>query len=166
MKMRRAERQITDPTAIREIVSRCRICRLAMMDQEGLYLIPLSPGAVWDNDGLLTLYFHCAKEGRKLDAVRANPDVAFEMDTDFRLTGTPGAPCTFSCDYACVTGTGLASIVEDPLEKRSALEAILLHQTGRRFPVTPEMAESVTILAVRAKAFSAKARSSQDPSLG
>lgn len=163
MNMRRSERQVTDPAAIREILSRCKICHLAMTDQAGPYLIPLSPGPVWDREGRLTLYFHCAKEGRKLEAIRLNPQVAFELDTDFRLTGTPDLPCSYSCDYACITGTGRALVVEDPAEKQAALEAILFHQTARRFPVTPGMAESVTILAVRAESLSAKVHRSQAP---
>lgn len=163
MKMRREKRQVTDLTAIREIISRCKICRLAMMDAEGLYLIPLSPGAVWQQDQL-TLYFHCATEGRKLDAIRANPQVAFEMDTDFRLTGTPEDPCTYSCDYACISGTGRAVVVTDPAEKCAALEAIMLHQTGRAFSFTPEMTEAVSVIALRAEQFTAKVHRSDAPS--
>ena len=63
MKMRRAERQVTDLAAIQEIVKACNVCRLAMQDEEGLYIVPLSPGAKWEGEKL-TLYFHCAGEGR------------------------------------------------------------------------------------------------------
>ena len=86
MEMRRSKRQVKDLSAIQEIVGACKVCRLAMQDQEGLYIVPMSPGAKWDGEKL-TLYFHCAGEGRKISALRAAPRCAFEMDCDWRLTG-------------------------------------------------------------------------------
>ena len=44
MRMRRAERQVRDLGAIQKIVQQCKVCRLAMADEEGLYIVPMSPG--------------------------------------------------------------------------------------------------------------------------
>lgn len=160
MKMRRAERQVTDLAAIQEIVKSCNVCRLAMQDEEGLYIVPLSPGAKWEGEKL-TLYFHCAGEGRKISALRADHRCAFEMDCGWRLTGEEGNACTYSCDYQSVTGVGTVRFVEDPQEKMAALAVIMTHQSGKEFSFTEKMAQSVTVLALEAEAYTAKAHRSE-----
>lgn len=42
--MRRKDREITDIEEIRDIIEKCKVCRLAMQDEEGLYLVPLNFG--------------------------------------------------------------------------------------------------------------------------
>lgn len=70
--MRRIDRQVADEAGIRAILDRCQICRLALWDEEGPYIVPMSYGYRMDEGGL-KLYFHCAGEGRKLDALRRDP---------------------------------------------------------------------------------------------
>lgn len=160
MEMRLAKRQVKDLAAIQEIVAQCKICRLAMEDQEGLYIVPMSPGAKWENEKL-TLYFHCAGEGRKIAALRKDPRCAFEMDCGWRLTGEENDACSYSCDYQSVTGAGIVRFVEDPEEKMTALAAIMTHQSGKEFSFTEKMAQSVTILALEAETYTAKAHRSE-----
>lgn len=162
MEMRRAKRQVKDLAAIQEIVNSCKICRLAMEDQEGLYIVPMSPGARWDGEKL-TLYFHCAGEGRKISALRADPRCAFEMDREWRLTGEGDKACTYSCDYQCVTGRGTVRFVEDSREKAAAMAVIMTHQTGRAFTITEEMTRDITILALEAETYTAKAHITTEP---
>ena len=102
--MRRAERQVADEAGIRAILDRCQVCRLALWDEEGPYIVPLSYGYRWE-DGGLKLYFHCAREGRKLDALRRNPRAAFEMDTGYTVVEAESA-CGYTCTYQSVTGMG------------------------------------------------------------
>lgn len=45
--------------------------RLAMTDGLNPYIIPLNYGYTYE-DGKLVIYFHCAKEGRKLDILKKN----------------------------------------------------------------------------------------------
>ena len=160
MRMRRAERQVRDLGAIQKIVQQCKVCRLAMADEEGLYIVPMSPGARWEGEHL-TLYFHSAGEGRKIAALRKNPRCAFEMDCGWRLTGEENAACSYSCDYQSVTGAGIVRFVEDPEEKMTALAAIMTHQSGKEFSFTEKMARSVTILALEAETYTAKAHRSE-----
>lgn len=156
MKMRRAERQVHDLGAIQKIVQSCKICRLAMEDEEGLYIVPMSPGARWEGEHL-TLYFHSAGEGRKIAALRKNPRCAFEMDCGWRLTGEEGKACTYSCDFQSVTGTGTVRFVEEPQEKMAALAAIMTHQSGKEFTFTEKMVQGVAVLALEAERYTAKA---------
>ena len=45
--MRRKDREITDIEEIRDIIEKCKVCRLAMQDEEGLYLVPFK---FWVNE--------------------------------------------------------------------------------------------------------------------
>lgn len=75
--MRRKDREITDICAILDLVSECKVCRLAMTDGGVPYIVPLNYGYEYA-DGALTFYFHSAKEGRKLEILKKNPTVCLE----------------------------------------------------------------------------------------
>ena len=156
MKMRRADRVVTDPAEIRGIVSRCKVCRLAMQDEEGLYLIPLSFGARWEGDKL-TLCFHSAGEGRKIAALRRDPRAAFEMDCGWQLTGQGDVGCSYSCLFSSVTGRGTVRFLETAAEKTAALQTIMRQQTGKEFCFTDKMVENVTVFTLEAEVCTAKA---------
>ena len=61
---------------------------MAVHDEEGMYIVPLNFGYTYEDD-VLKLYFHSAGEGRKVDALAADPKVAIEMDTDHYLVEGP-----------------------------------------------------------------------------
>lgn len=78
--MRRNDREITDSREILSIVNECKVIRLAMLDEQGLpYIIPLNFGYRFA-DGVFTFYCHSAREGHKLELLRRDPRVSFEMD--------------------------------------------------------------------------------------
>ena len=111
-------------------------------------------GYVHEGDSL-TLYFHSAKEGRKIRAVGSGCEAAFEMDSMSRVTEGP-IPCNYSCLYSSITGTGRASMVEDIEEKKLALSLITEHTAGRRFKFSDAQSDSVAIIKLSANTFSAK----------
>ena len=82
--MRRKEREITDTHQLQQILEECKVCRVAMQDKDGLYLVPLNFGYQYQ-DGKLTLYLHSSKEGRKISALSQNSSVCFEMDCSHKL---------------------------------------------------------------------------------
>lgn len=153
--MRRKDREVTDVSRIKEIVSRCKVCRLGMTEGTQAYIVPLNFGYDWDD--ALTLYFHSATEGRKLDILRVNPRVCFEMDVEGGLVESP-TPCSFGFSFASVMGEGVVEFIEDAALKAEALTSLMRHQTGREIPVSPEMAKGVCVYRVRAERISAKAR--------
>lgn len=154
MKMRRIDRQVNDPARIGQIIADSAVCRIAVKDEEGLYIVPLSFGYVYGG-GSLTLYFHSAKEGRKIRAVGSGCEAAFEMDSMSRVTEGP-TPCNYSCLYSSITGAGRASMVDDIEEKKLALALITEHTAGRRFEFNDAQADSVAIIKLSADTFSAK----------
>ena len=154
--MRRSDRAVTAPDEIRGILERCKVCRLAMWDEAGLYIVPMNFGYALE-DGRLTLYFHSAREGRKIAALTAAPRVAFEMDGGHALV-TGDVPCAYSYTYESITGTGRAVFCETAAEKIAGLRAIMAHQAGLDAAFTAQMAQNVAVFRVEADIYTAKAR--------
>ncbi len=154
--MRRADREVTDERGTLDILEQCKVCRIALQDERGLYIVPVNFGFVFA-DGRMTLYFHGAKQGRKADALRKGAQVAFEMDCGHRLDEGMQA-CDYSFNYASIVGSGTASVLEDNIEKQKALALLMKHQTGRDFAFTGEQADAVSVFKVDADTFSAKRR--------
>lgn len=127
--MRRKDRAVTDPVIIREIITACTCCRLGLCDGGRAYIVPLNFGFV-EKDGRYTLYFHSAKEGRKIELLRRTRWAAFEMDFGYELIEGPRA-CDYSARYSCVMGGGPVTLVEDMEEKHTGLTAIMAHATGK-----------------------------------
>lgn len=154
--MRRNDRQVTEWETIHSVIQKCKVCRLAIITPGSPYIVPMNFGYSYQED-VLTLYFHCADEGRKLDLIRKNPRVGFEMDCDHNLI--PGeTACGYGYRFSSIVGTGTVSIVEDVREKQNALSLLMQHQTGKDFTFTQKQANSVTVFQVRANSFTCKQR--------
>jgi len=152
--MRRKDREVTGIQELIGIIDQCKICRIAMVDGAGLYIVPMNFGYAYDGNQLV-LYFHCAKEGRKIDAMKQNPMVCFEMDCEHRLIEGDNA-CSFAYSFKSVIGSGRAELVDDSEEKKTALSLLMKHQTGREFSFDDKMAASVTVFKIIAQEFAGK----------
>lgn len=127
--MRRNDRMITDREEILDVLNSCKVFRMAVHDEDGLYIVPLNFGYTYEGD-VLKLYFHSANEGRKVDAMAADPKVAIEMDTDHYLVEGPNA-CSFGYLYSSIMGNGTVRKLTDPDEKCEALNCLMNHQLMR-----------------------------------
>lgn len=154
--MRRKDREITDVNAILELVSECRVCRLAMIDGGAPYIVPLNYGYEYA-EGALTFYFHSAREGRKLEILKKNPLVCLELDGRGGLVEDAN-PCAYGYTFASLIGTGRAEFIEDAEEKIYALNRIMKQQAGREAAFTPAMAEAVCLYKVTTRDFTCKIR--------
>ena len=92
--MRRSDRAAEDFSGQLEILKQCKILRLAMQDDQGLYLVPLNFGYTLTGEAL-RFYIHSAKEGRKVAAMTPGCPVAFELDCQFQLQEAD-SPCKYS----------------------------------------------------------------------
>ena len=154
--MRRKDREVTELTKIREILTKCKVCRIAICDSEGLYIVPMSFG--WELCGdNLTLFLHSAKEGRKVSSFRLGCDAAFETDCDITLREGETA-CRYGCCYASIIGNGRIEPVEDDTEKARALRILMKCQTGRDFDFTKTETDTVAVFKLQAEKFTCKAR--------
>ena len=106
----------------------------------------------------LTLYFHCAPVGTKLDLLRADPNVSFEADCPGTVSGG-ATSCTYGMNYQSVIGRGTVRFVESG-EKLTALQALMQHYHCPDLPFEPEMVEHTTVLALDVAAMTGKRRTS------
>jgi uncharacterized protein len=119
--MRRAERQITDPALVDEVLEKAATLFLAFHDEPAPYVVPVSFGRAGD-----TLYVHGAQAGTKMTLLGRNPRVGFSAGTEPEVVTAP-TPCAFSIRGSSVVGTGTARLVEDPAERTRGLDAIMRH---------------------------------------
>ena len=154
--MRRKDREITDKNEIMKILSQCQVCHLGMWREGQPYVVPLNFGMEAEN-GELTLYFHGAKEGQKLDFIRENPQVCVQFDCGHRLLEGDIA-CAHTFAYESVIGFGRAEILEEHEQKAQGLTAIHRHITGKEFTFTPQQTETVAVLRVVVDMVSGKRR--------
>lgn len=152
--MRRKEREVSDKAELKQILETCQICRIALKDEEGLYIVPLNFGVEFVNDTLI-LYFHSAKTGRKLSAIKKDSQVAFEMDTDHRLIEADKA-CDYGFAFSSIIGKGHAEIVTELEEKKKGLSLLMKHQTGKEFVFDDRSAFAVTVWKVTAEHYTGK----------
>ena len=122
--MRRKDKEIADPEQIEEVIRQATVCFLALCDGIQPYVVPLSFGHARGR-----LYFHAAAEGRKIDLIRRHPRVGFALEAGHAVIRSE-RPCDWSLRYRSVIGEGHAVILDDPVEKRFALERILTHYGG------------------------------------
>ena len=102
--MRRKDREITGRENIEPILQACKVCRVAMTGTDGWpYVIPMNFGYTWDEDGL-TLYFHGGVKGKKIDSLRADPRICFELDCEEGLTGEGDLACRYSYAFSSIVG--------------------------------------------------------------
>ena len=159
--MRRTEREITDKDRMFAILRDCGVCCLALCAGDKPYAVPLCYGYT-ENRGRLTLWFHCAKEGQKLDIIRMNPNAAFVCDLPGELI-LGGEACQCSMKYASVLGEGRLSVCADDNEKRMGLEAIMRHYAPERaFAFSREALDGVYVLKLDVTAWSAKSNIKED----
>ena len=148
--MRRKDREITDQASIEAILRRATVCRIGLVGKEGPYVIPMSFG--YDAH---CLYLHCASEGKKLDLIREDPRVAFEVDLDHEVVPQV-SPCGWTLRYRSVVGSGRAVLVEDPEEKRRGLEIILRQHGGTLGQVGETDLAQVSVVRIEASEMTGK----------
>ena len=121
--MRRKEREVKDKSKIDEIIKNCQICHLGLNDDGRVYIVPLNFGFVNENNKRI-LYFHSAKEGKKIDLIKKNGYAGFQMDTSYKLV-TGEKACDYTANFQSIIGGGKISVVCDESEKILGLTALM-----------------------------------------
>lgn len=145
--MRRTDRAITDPNEITALLQACDVCRIALQDEQGLYIVPVNY-AIYQKGDERILYFHGAREGRKASALSKRCNVAFEMDTAHELMEHT-LPCKYSFAYKSIIGTGVASVVSDVEEQGIAMQLLMQQLAGKTVTFTPQMLAIINVYRIR-----------------
>lgn len=117
--MRKTRQEIKDNKVLEEILKGAIICRVAMMDGDLPYILPFNYGY---RDGVI--YIHSAPEGKKINLLRKNPRVCFEVEDESELIKGEQA-CDWSTLYRSVMGYGEVEILSDDQSKQQGLEIIM-----------------------------------------
>jgi uncharacterized protein len=153
--MRRKDREITDFNEILAIMEKCDVCRLAMVDNSLPYVVPMNFGFTAEN-GKVTMYFHSAKEGRKIDILKVNPDVCIEMDCSHQLI-TGEKACDYTMDFESIIGSGKAEFIDSEEEKKFALTQIMRKYSDTKpFNFDEKLLRYTTLIIVRVSELAGK----------
>lgn len=142
--MRKSDREVTEPAEKLAVLLRCDFMTLALAEEEAPYALPLNFGAEV-RGGVLYLYFHCAREGKKLDLLRAAPKVGFSAAHLLRIFNKGVAPCGYTTDYESICGWGVARILQTDAEREHALRVLMAHYTGETFARVPFHPHSLSL---------------------
>ena len=154
--MTKRELQITDEAQILNILNTAKVLHLGMAVDNEPYVVPMNYGYTME-DGKLVLYLHSAVRGRKLDMLRQNPRVFFEIDCDL-MPFEGRVPCQYGLVYSSVMGRGTASIVEDVEEKMKAMTILMKTQTGKDFEFNDRLVSIVAVIRIDVEEYTAKHR--------
>jgi nitroimidazol reductase NimA-like FMN-containing flavoprotein (pyridoxamine 5'-phosphate oxidase superfamily) len=154
--MRRQDKEIVDVGAKLEIISRCKVCRLGLSDNNTPYIVPLNYGYSFENN-ILTLFFHGAHEGKKMDIIRNNNRACFEIDCEGKLIEAEKA-CGHSYAYKSIIGFGKIILIKSPEEMADGLNKFMRHQTGidRTYNFDEAQLKNVTVYKLVVDEFTGK----------
>ncbi|HAH69474.1 MAG TPA: pyridoxamine 5'-phosphate oxidase family protein [Synergistaceae bacterium] len=142
--MRRKDKEVTSREWMMEVLEKGIWMELAMSGKDGWpYVVPLNYG--FGKDFIIV---HGAREGKKIDLLRENNKVAFNVAIDTEVIRDENDPSEFSMKYRSVSGLGTAKFIEDAEEKREALKIIMEHYHGPKEPITEGMLKATAVIKI------------------
>ena len=129
--MRRTDREVKSIDGIYDILSRCKIIRVAMNDSEVPYVVPVNFGLERDGDRII-IYFHSAVEGHKAELLKKDNRVFIEADLYYQVEETLGG---ITQRYESVMGCGMAEQLTETADKVHGLKLILSQYSKDKHPV-------------------------------
>jgi uncharacterized protein len=149
--MRRSDKEIKDLEEIDAILRDAPVCRIAMAAGDHPYIVPVNFAVSGGH-----LYFHSATAGKKIDMLRKNSAVCFEVDIPGDLVSGETA-CSWGIKYKSVIGFGQAYFIEGTDEKKKALNILMKKYAGRDFfSFADDALDKVCVIGVRIENISGK----------
>ena len=148
--MRRKEREITDIEEIEQVIKKAKVCRLGLVDNDGAYIVPVCFGYERNS-----LYFHSTPEGRKVELIKKNKKICFEIDTDVEVVNAE-KPCGWTTKYRSVIGTGRAYILEKDEEKVYGLSLLMRQYSEGEPSLDFEKLDSVLVVKIDIESMTGK----------
>lgn len=155
--MRRPERRIVDEEA-RALLKKQTYGVLSVVGEDGApYGVPLN---YFYAESENAIYFHCARSGRKIDAIGSESRVSFTVVGREEID-----PLRFTTRYESVIAEGRASLVESDDEKRLRLRQlcdVLTPGAARRDEVIEAYLPRTAIVRIDIECISGKANRGDD----
>ncbi len=121
--MRKKDREITNKEELLGIIEKCDYCRVGFCYNDMPYIVPMNYGYTYENDKL-TLYFHSGLSGKKLEMIKLNNNVCFQMDCSCELVHND-IPCRYTMKFESIIGQGKIYILTEEQEKIEALQHVM-----------------------------------------
>ena len=147
--VRLKDKEITDSREIEAIIQKANVCRLGLVNEDEPYVVPVNFG--YERN---VLYFHSALEGLKIDLIRKNNKVCFEIEIDVDIEKTEKSNC--SVKYKSVIGRGRAYILENKEDKIRGLKSIMRHCTGGEYSYSEEKWNTVLVVRIDIESLTGK----------
>ena len=154
--MTKRELQITDERQISSILDAGKVLHLGLCVDNEPYVVPMNYGYCLE-EGRLVIYLHSALQGKKLDMIRQNPKVFFELDCNW-IPFEGEKPCQYGLSYSSVMGRGTARILEDVEEKKKAMSLLMKTQTEKDFTFEDRLVSIVAVIRIDVAEYTAKHR--------
>ena len=117
--MRRSDKEIRNENTINKMLANSEICRLGLVDNGEAYIVPVNFAY---QDGWI--YIHSAPNGRKIDLIKRNGIVSFEIEYSYEIIKDK-VPCEWSARYRSLMGRGEITLEYDKEEKKRGLDMIM-----------------------------------------
>ncbi len=119
--------EISNLQEIEDLIGRIEVCNLAMSDGETPYVVPMNFGY---SGGIL--YLHSAPVGKKIELLNKNPRVCVSFYSDAVLNiRNDNVACSYSMKFKSVLMSGSIVFIDDIDEKKTAMNIIMKHYSGR-----------------------------------
>ena len=148
--MRKKDKEITDIKEIERVIEKAICCRIGLVDNDEPYVVPVSFG--YERNAL---YFHGALEGRKVELIKKNNQICFEIETDVEVVKS-GKPCGWTTRYRSVIGVGRAYILESDEEKCHGLKVIMRQYAGGDFSFPKPKLDKTLVVKVDIRSMTGK----------
>lgn len=149
--MRRKDREIQDRARVAEIIRGCQVCRLGLAKDNAPYVVPVSFG--YDGQAI---FFHTAREGKKVDYIRANHAVCFEFEHNVQLVTDAASPCDWSFHYESVIGYGRIHELVDVGDKTAGMDQIMAQYSGREWKYGPGRLDAIRVWKIEIETMTGK----------
>jgi len=136
---------------IEALLAKALVGRLGTCNRDEPYVVPICFLHVENK-----IYFHSRPEGKKLENMKVNPRVCFQVD-EYNLAPSP-RPCDFSMHYRSVIIFGRVRFLKDAKERLKALNAILdKYDTSHSAePIDEAMVDRVAVAEITVEEMSGK----------
>ncbi|NLX84003.1 MAG: pyridoxamine 5'-phosphate oxidase family protein [Synergistaceae bacterium] len=143
--MRRKEKEVTSREWMMEVLEKGVWMDFAMAGKDGWpYIVPLNYGF---KDNFIII--HGAREGKKIDLLRENNKIAFNLSIDTEVVRNKDNPAEFSMKYRSVSGQGVASFIEDLDEKKEALKILMRQYDGPTEPMPEGVLKATAVIKIQ-----------------
>ena len=149
--MRRKDREIQDRELISQIIGNCQVCRLGLAKDNAPYIVPVSFG--YDGSAI---YFHTARQGKKIDYILANNAVCFEFEQGVQLAPHDRNPCKWTFFFQSVIGTGMIHELLDLKDKIEGLNQIMKQYSGQAWVLDDKELNNLCVWKITIETISGK----------